>query len=325
MASIQDYHVATGLDEPRYPEPVALAERRSRVSSDSSRHSRTSSFSWFRLSADGRPWGPVDELSLYMGTAFSSIPDDDKSTRSPYFAPPASNCSTVSEKDPSYVVDWKKPQDTEDPMRWSMRSSWVQILLSVLSCTALASRSPFISSAEVPAPLRSPRGAVQIADVAHPASRGRAVAVYSIALLLGPILGPASGGLLAEYLGSRWIFWTLCIMAGTLTLDDGISPMPMISVGLLLYVWPAEKAIFWLVPMIGTAVIGIGIIFVFIPRDLVDAFRPHATSALAASTIFCSVFGAFLPLASSPMYSGQGLGWGYSILVALAVIMAPIP
>lgn len=134
MASTQEDHAVTGQDEPRYPEPVASAERRSRVSSESSRHSRTSGFSWFRLSADGRPWGPVDELNLYMGTAFSSIPDDNESARSPYFAPSASDRSTVSEKDSSYIVDLKKPQDPEESMHWAMRSRWVQVVFG--SCLA---------------------------------------------------------------------------------------------------------------------------------------------------------------------------------------------
>ncbi|KAI3559751.1 hypothetical protein CABS01_14711 [Colletotrichum abscissum] len=79
--------------------------------------------------ADGRPWGPVDELNLYMGTAFSSIPDDNESARSPYFAPSASDCSTISEKDSSHIVDWKKPQQSENSMHWAMRSRLVQILL----------------------------------------------------------------------------------------------------------------------------------------------------------------------------------------------------
>ncbi|KXH66072.1 hypothetical protein CSAL01_06756 [Colletotrichum salicis] len=510
MASTQEDHAVAGLDEPRYPEPVASAERRSRVSSESSRHSRTSGFSWFRLSADGRPWGPVDELNLYMGTAFSSIPDDNESTRSPYFSPSASDRSTVSEKDSSYVVDWEKPRDAEDPMHWTMRSRWVQILLvSILTLqAAVASSAPAPAVPSILKEFNAPEGVLTslvvsifnlgfvfgpvlgillffrflsgcagaaalsigggtIADVAPPALRGRAVAVYSIAPLLGPVLGPAAGGFLAEYLGWRWIFWTLCIMAGTLgvvmililretsaktllekrsrkmrkitgdsryvsALDDGISPgeafsraikrplwllilhpvvlalsfyfavvygymylffttfpmvfigqygfsasfsgltfmgvgigtvfgtilvsiwgdriaatlllregvrrpefrlplmaysVPMIPVGLLLYGWSAEKSIFWLVPMIGTTIVGVGIMFVFTPLAsyLVDAFSTHAASALAASTIFRSVFGAFLPLAGPPMYSALGLGWGNTVLAAFSVIMAPIP
>ncbi|KAK1635601.1 polyamine transporter 1 [Colletotrichum phormii] len=479
-----------------------------------------------------------------MGTAFSSIPDDNESTRSPYFFRSASDRSTVSEKDSSYVVDWEKPRDVEDPMHWTMRSRWVQILLVSISTlqAAVVSSAPapavpsilkefnapegvltslvvsifnlgfvfgpvlaapmselygrypaytisnliflacnaacavshslgvllffrFLSGCAGAAPLSI--GGGTIADVAPPALRGRAVAVYSIAPLLGPVLGPAAGGFLAEYLGWRWIFWTLCIMAGALgvvmilllretsaktllekrsrkirkitgdsryvsALDDGISPgeafsraikrplrllilhpvvlalsfyfavvygymylffttfamvfmgqygfsasfsgltfmgvgigtvfgttlvsiwsdriaatlllkegvrrpefrlplmaysVPMIPVGLVLYGWSAEKSIFWLVPMIGTTIVGVGIMFVFTPLAsyLVDAFSTHAASALAASTIFRSVFGALLPLAGPSMYSALGLGWGNTVLAAFSVIMAPIP
>lgn len=58
---------------------------------------------------------------------------------------------------------------------------------------------------------------------------------------------------------------------------------------------------------------------------LVDAFTTHAASAIAASTIFRSVFGAFLPLAGPPLYSGLGLGWGNTVLAIFALLMAPIP
>ncbi|KAK1687560.1 hypothetical protein BDP55DRAFT_630753 [Colletotrichum godetiae] len=230
MASTQEDHAVAGLDEPRYPEPVASAERRSRVSSESSRHSRTSGFSWFRLSADGRPWGPVDELNLYMGTAFSSIPDDNESTRSPYFSPSTSDRSTLSEKDSPYVADWGEPRDAEDSMHWTMRvvassapapavpsilkefnapegvlaSLIVSIfnldfvfgpVLGVLLSFRLLSGCAGAATLSI--------GGGTIADVAPPTLRGRAVAVYSIAPLLGPVLGPAAGVYLAEYWGWR--------------------------------------------------------------------------------------------------------------------------
>ncbi|KAK2730951.1 MFS multidrug transporter [Colletotrichum kahawae] len=366
-----------------------------------------------------------------------------------------------------------------------------------LACNAACAVSPnigvllvfrFLSGCAGAAPLSI--GGGTIADVAPPALRGRAVSVYSLAPLLGPVLGPAAGGFLAEYAGWRWIFWALCIMVGwrelsvqdakdnatdegfvsqagalglamllilretsarallekraqkarkrtgnsryTSVLDDGGSPqeafsraikrplrllilhpivftlsayfaviygylylffttvamvftekygfsagssgltfigvgigtvtgtlivsfwgdkvatslsqkngvrrpefrlplmtysVPMIPGGLLMYGWTAEKGVFWLVPMIGTFIVGVGILFVFGPLAsyLVDAFTMHAASALAASTIFRSIFGAFLPLAGPPLYDALGLGWGNTILAAFALLMAPIP
>ncbi|KAK1711931.1 uncharacterized protein BDZ83DRAFT_590385 [Colletotrichum acutatum] len=80
-----------------------------------------------------------------MGTAFSSIPDDNESARSPYFAPSASDCSTVSEKDSPYIVDWKKPQDPENSMHWAMRSRLVQILLVSIFMSNAAVASPALA------------------------------------------------------------------------------------------------------------------------------------------------------------------------------------
>ncbi|KAF4925862.1 MFS transporter prlG [Colletotrichum viniferum] len=551
MAVEEDHSsIISAEDQPQYPPPVSVEKRKSDPSwDDVPQTARTSGFSWFRLSANGPP-GPVDELSLYMGAAFSSIPDDDESQRSPYFSTWASDASSVTggEKRNSasrkFVVNWNKPYDPENPMNWAMASRWIQIVLVsiltlqaaiassmpapavreilkdfnapdgvlsslvisifnlgfvfgpvlaapmselygrypaysisnvlFLACNAACAVSPnlgvllvfrFLSGCAGAAPLSI--GGGTIADVAPPALRGRAVSVYSLAPLLGPVLGPAAGGFLAEYAGWRWIFWALCIMAGALglamllilretsakallekraqktrkrtrnprytsVLDDGVSPqeafsraikrplrllilhpivftlsayfaviygylylffttvamvftekygfsagssgltfigvgigtvtgtlivsfwgdkvatslsqkhgartpefrlplmaysVPVIPGGLLMYGWTAEKGVFWLVPMIGTFIVGVGILFVFGPLAsyLVDAFTMHAASALAASTIFRSIFGAFLPLAGPPLYDALGLGWGNTILAAFALLMAPIP
>ncbi|TDZ59667.1 MFS transporter prlG [Colletotrichum trifolii] len=343
-----------------------------------------------------------------------------------------------------------------------------------LGCNAACAASPnlgvllafrFLSGCAGSAPLSI--GGGTIADVAPPALRGRAVSIYSIAPLLGPVIGPAAGGYLSYFVGWRWVFWTLSIMAALMqivmlffmketsakvllerktekirvftrnpsyisALDDGIPPkeafsrairrplrllllhplvlslsayfaviygylylffttlamvftkqygfsvgssgltfigvgigtvcgtllasfwgdrvvyslaekegearpefrlplmaysVPLIPGGLLLYGWTAERNIFWLVPMIGTTIIGIGIMFVFTPLSsyLVDAFTFHAASALAASTIFRSIFGAFLPLAGPLLYDSLGLGWGNTVLAGVALMMAPIP
>ncbi|KAK2730952.1 MFS multidrug transporter [Colletotrichum kahawae] len=82
MAAEEDHGSTTSADgQPQYPPPVSMEKRKSDWE-DVPQTARTSGFSWFRLSANGPP-GPVDELSLYMGAAFSSIPDDDESQRSP--------------------------------------------------------------------------------------------------------------------------------------------------------------------------------------------------------------------------------------------------
>ena len=93
------------------------------------------------------------------------------------------------------------------------------------------------------------------------------------------------------------------------------------------YGWTADKHVFWLVPILGTGVVGIGLLATFMPIQtyLVDAFTIYAASALAANTVLRSLVGAVLPLAGQKMYATLGLGWGNSLLAFIALAMCPIP
>lgn len=99
-----------------------------------------------------------------------------------------------------------------------------------------------------------------------------------------------------------------------------------IPIGLFLYGWTAEKKVHWIVPIIGTALGGIGNILVFfsIQTYLVDAFTIYAASALASNTIIRSVAGAVLPLAGLSLYDRLGYGWGNSLLAFIAILFLPV-
>ncbi|KAF4995609.1 hypothetical protein FGRMN_5000 [Fusarium graminum] len=91
---------------------------------------------------------------------------------------------------------------------------------------------------------------------------------------------------------------------------------PITPIGLFVYGWSAEYSIHWIVPIIGTFIIGFASLFVVIPGQiyLVDSFGAEATaSAMAANLLIRSPFGAFLDLTASPLYSKLGLGWGNSV------------
>ncbi|KAF4982209.1 hypothetical protein FZEAL_2093 [Fusarium zealandicum] len=53
-----------------------------------------------------------------------------------------------------------------------------------------------------------------VADVVTSAERGQYIGLTAVPVVLGPALGPVIGGLLAQYLGWRSIFWFLAILAG---------------------------------------------------------------------------------------------------------------
>jgi hypothetical protein len=78
----------------------------------------------------------------------------------------------------------------------------------------------------------------------------------------------------------------------------------------------------------GTFFIGISSFLILVPAQiyLVDTFGTEAAaSALAATTVFCSLFGASLPLAGPPLYSVLGLGWGNSLPAFIGLAFVPVP
>ncbi|KAF8960753.1 MFS polyamine transporter [Flammula alnicola] len=51
-----------------------------------------------------------------------------------------------------------------------------------------------------------------LGDVWHAEERGRAIAIYSLAPLLGPVVGPVCGAWIAERSTWRWVFWSSSIV-----------------------------------------------------------------------------------------------------------------
>jgi MFS family permease len=101
----------------------------------------------------------------------------------------------------------------------------------------------------------------------------------------------------------------------------------LIPAGLLIYGWTAKYHVHWIVPIMSTALIGIGnmAVFMCISTYLVDAYTVYAASALAANTVIRSIMGAVLPLAGQKMYLKLGLGWGNSLLAFVAIALLPVP
>ncbi|CAI7666820.1 unnamed protein product [Penicillium manginii] len=123
-----------------------------------------------------------------------------------------------------------------------------------------------------------------------------------------------------------------------LTVKNGVSKPeyrlpPMIPgslfvpASLFMYGWTAYYKTHWIVPIIGTSFLGIGMLisFMTVSTYLVDAFTIYAASAMAANTVFRSLAGCLLPLAGPKMYEKLGLGWGNSLLGFIALALCPLP
>ncbi|KAK9323860.1 major facilitator superfamily domain-containing protein [Lipomyces orientalis] len=102
---------------------------------------------------------------------------------------------------------------------------------------------------------------------------------------------------------------------------------PLDIVGLLIYGWTVHYEVHWIVPLIGTFILGIGILATFSPTVsyLVDAYTIYAASANSASTMVRSLGGAVLPLAGPKMYATLGYGWGNTLLALIMVAITPLP
>jgi multidrug resistance protein len=55
-------------------------------------------------------------------------------------------------------------------------------------------------------------GSGTIADIMPREKRGKAVSIWSVGTILGPMVGPIIGGWVTELAGWRWMFWVLSIV-----------------------------------------------------------------------------------------------------------------
>ena len=122
---------------------------------------------------------------------------------------------------------------------------------------------------------------------------------------------------------------------------------PCVALGLFIYGWTVYYKVHWIVPIVGTFFIGLGVYFVLVtcisccysayqiganfyqmPTQLylIELFgSKDAPAALSAMNVLRYMGGTFLPLAGPRLYRALGYGWGNSLLGFLALLFAPPP
>lgn len=99
--------------------------------------------------------------------------------------------------------------------------------------------------------------------------------------------------------------------------------------GLFWLTWAGAYAqnVHWIVPTLGAASIGIGLITIFLPciNYIIDCYLFFAASALAGNTFLRSAFGAAFPLFARQMFVNMGIEWAGTLLGCLAVALIPVP
>ncbi|KAF8215122.1 MFS polyamine transporter [Mycena galopus ATCC 62051] len=101
-----------------------------------------------------------------------------------------------------------------------------------------------------------------------------------------------------------------------------------LPIGLLMTGWAVHAKVHWIVPDIGIALVGAGIILNFqsIQIYIVDGFALYAASALGVVGCLRSLFGFAFPLFAEQMYNKLGYGKGDTVLAVIAMVIGwPAP
>ena len=91
--------------------------------------------------------------------------------------------------------------------------------------------------------------------------------------------------------------------------------------------WTGTASIHWIIPMLSGIFFGLGLALVLMAslNYTTDAYRVYSASALGASSMSRSVFGAALPIAAKKMYAQLGVAWATTVLGFIAVGLGCIP
>ncbi|GAC97403.1 multidrug transporter [Pseudozyma hubeiensis SY62] len=103
--------------------------------------------------------------------------------------------------------------------------------------------------------------------------------------------------------------------------------MLILPLGLLLFGWSAANQTHFIVPLIGSFVVGCATILCFqtILVYLVDAFVPYSASATACAVLIRSLLAAAFPLCAEYMFEALGYGWSCTLLAGIGLLGLPVP
>ncbi|KAH6970567.1 putative MFS multidrug transporter [Ilyonectria sp. MPI-CAGE-AT-0026] len=101
----------------------------------------------------------------------------------------------------------------------------------------------------------------------------------------------------------------------------------MAPLGLLLFALTNSPEFHVVIPVAGTAPFGFGMVVIFLSllNYIVDTYTVYAGSAIAASTMLRSLFGAVFPLFTKVMFERLGVHYGAGVPAALALLCVPCP
>jgi hypothetical protein len=102
---------------------------------------------------------------------------------------------------------------------------------------------------------------------------------------------------------------------------------PLFAISFFWFGWTSYPSISYWSPLLAGGLIGFSIFMIFLSliNYTVDAYLFAAASALAASTVSRSIFGAAFPLFARQMFESLNPRWASTVLGLVAAAMIPIP
>lgn len=112
-------------------------------------------------------------------------------------------------------------------------------------------------------------------------------------------------------------------------LDAMVLPAIVFPIGIFMVTWTGNYAqhIPWIVPTIGGAFAGFGLLGIFVTCIcyLVETYLALAASAIAANAFLRAAFAASFPLFSRQLFTNLGINWGGTLIGCIGVGLVPIP
>ncbi|EMG45912.1 FLU1 Major facilitator superfamily multidrug transporter FLU1 [Candida maltosa Xu316] len=100
-------------------------------------------------------------------------------------------------------------------------------------------------------------------------------------------------------------------------------------IGIFWLGWTGDypEHVHWIVPVIGAAFVGHGLMTIFLPcfNYIIDCYLLYAATALAGNTFIRSAFGAVFPLFARQMFTNLTIKWAATLLGCVGVTLIPVP
>lgn len=110
-------------------------------------------------------------------------------------------------------------------------------------------------------------------------------------------------------------------------MEPALFAAPIYALSFFWFGWTSYPTISFWAPLASCVPMSIGVIWIFLGliNYTIDAYLFVAASALAATTVVRSVFGAVFPLFATQMFQAMNPRWASTLLGLVALVLMPIP